>query len=218
MRYAIVSDVHNRSQKLQAVLADAQARQVDQILSLGDIGGPACLTMLRDAGAEAVFGNYEVSGWRRLPAGHRAWVRGWPPLWQGEDLIAVHAAPWWPEGLHTVTEFGAWLERTGSSWRTLFPYLDAGTDALWQAFAELEVVDKAILFHGHTHHQAVWRWLPSSRLKQVHAARFKIVSGSRYAVGVGSVGLPEDGSWAAYVVYDADARQIDLIRLASPRP
>jgi predicted phosphodiesterase len=218
MRYAIVSDVHSQSQNLQAVLSDARARQVDQILSLGDVGGPACLTLLRQAGAIGVFGNYEVSGWRRLPAEHRDWVREWLPSWVGPDFVGVHAAPWWPEGLRTVADFGAWLERTGSSWRSLFPYLDEDSSHLWQALAELELAGKSILFHGHTHRQAVWEWSSSGHLRPIRATRIRIEDGTHYAVGVGSVGFPEDGSWAAYVVYDAGAHQIDLVRLTSPGP
>ena len=54
MRYAILSDVHGRRHKLEAVLADARARNAEQILSLGDVGGEECLTLLREACAEVV--------------------------------------------------------------------------------------------------------------------------------------------------------------------
>ena len=64
MRYAIVSDIHDRRRKLEAVLADAQARKADKVISLGDVGGDECLALLRRAGALSVFGNYEVSGLR----------------------------------------------------------------------------------------------------------------------------------------------------------
>ena len=68
MRYALISDVHGRRQRLRAVLADAESRGADRIISLGDVGGDDCLADLRRAGALAVFGNYEVSGWPRLAA------------------------------------------------------------------------------------------------------------------------------------------------------
>ena len=207
MRYAILSDIHGHREKLEAALADARARGADRIISLGDVGGDECLSLLREAGASAVFGNYEVSGWqarsgaRRLAAHHRAWIYDWPPLWTEDGFLAVHAAPWWPQGLHTVEEFGAWLRETGQSWRTLFPYLDT-EERVWQALAELEAAGKAILFHGHTHQQSIWHWKPGERLRQAPVGELDVVAGYRYVVGVGSVGLPEDGGWAAYGLFD----------------
>jgi predicted phosphodiesterase len=213
--YAILSDVHGRRAKLAAVLADAGARGAERIVSLGDVGGEKCLSLLRQAGALTVFGNYEVSGWRRLQHEHRAWVRHWPPLLAEDGFMAVHAAPWWPAGLKTVEDFCRWLKATGSSWRALFPYLSDSEDYLWQALAELERADKAILFHGHTHQPAIWRWGPQGHLRQVHAVKVQVEAGHRYVVGVGSVGLPEDGSWAAYTLFDSQSGKIECLRFDS---
>lgn len=216
MRYAILSDVHGRREKLEAVLGDAQERGAEQIISLGDVGGNDCLTLLRRAEAVAVFGNYEVSGWRRLEPEQQAWVREWRPLLAEDGFLAAHAVPYWPEGLQNVIDFGRWLEQTGRSWRTLFPYLSEDQGAMWQALAELEEAGKGILFHGHTHLQSVWRWEPAGSLRQERATAIQIEAGHRYVVGVGSVGLPEDGGWAAYVLYDAGARRVERIRLDRP--
>jgi predicted phosphodiesterase len=213
MRYAILSDVHGRREKLAEVLKDARARGATQIISLGDVGGDECLGLLRQAGAQAVFGNYEVSGWQRLEPQHRAWVKSWAPLLAEDSFLAVHAAPWWPEELQTVEDFGAWLDRAGRSWRDLFPYLTEDDDYLWQALAELEVAERTILFHGHTHQQAVWQWGSTGRLRGLRGKSVQVKAGYRYVVGVGSVGLPEDGGRAAYAIYDTDAGRIELIRL-----
>jgi predicted phosphodiesterase len=217
MRYAILSDVHGRRKKLAAVLQDAQARGVEQVVSLGDVGGDDCLALLRQAGAWVVFGNYEVSGWRRLVHDHQAWVQEWAPLLAADSFLAVHAAPWWPEGLRTVEDFWRWLKLTGRSWRALFPYLTEGDGHLWQALAELELAGKALLFHGHTHRQAVWCWEPKGHVRQVLETVIHLEADHRYVIGVGSVGLPEDGGWAAYALYDAQAGRVDLCRVASPR-
>jgi len=214
MRYAILSDIHGRSEKLTVVLGEARARGAEQILSLGDAGGDDCLSLLSQAKTLAAFGNYEVSGWRRLKPEHQAWVRSWSPLVVVDDFLAVHAAPWWPAGLRTVEDFGQWLRRTHQPWTALFPYLSADDDTLWQALVALERAGKAILFHGHTHRQAVWSWDPAGCLRPVHASTLAIEPGCRYVVGVGSVGMPEDGAWAAYALYDASVRQLELIRLS----
>jgi len=213
MRYAILSDVHGYHEKLAAVLDDAHSRGATQIISLGDVGGDRCLALLRRAGARAVFGNYEVSGWRRLKPEHRAWVHGWPPILAGDRFLGVHAVPWWPAGLGTVADFGAWLDVSGRSWRDLFPYLTEDEDYLWQALAELERAEKAILFHGHTHQQIVWQWGPAGRLRRLRGTEVQVKADHRYVVGVGSVGLPDDGGRVAYTIYDGAAGQIELVRL-----
>lgn len=216
MRYAILSDVHDRPEKLEVVLGDARERGAEQIVSLGDVGGDDCLSLLRHAGALAVFGNYEVSGWRRLQLRHRAWVQEWAPLLAKDGFLAVHAAPYWPKGLEDVADFGRWLEQTGKSWRALFPYLSEDQEAMWQTLAALEETGEPILFHGHTHLQSVWCWEPAGRLRQERASTFQLKAGHRYIVGVGSVGLPEDGGWAAYALYDAKTKQVERIRLKGP--
>lgn len=213
MRYAILSDVHGRWQKLDAVLTDAQRRGADRIVSLGDVGGDDCVALLAQVGALAVFGNYEVSGWRRLAPEFQKWVRNWPPLLSEDGFLAVHAAPWWPQGLRTVEHFGQWLKQTGQSWRALFPYLTEDQDYLWQALAELENAGSQVLFHGHTHQPAIWRWSPAGRMQQRHATTVEVRPEYHYVVGVGSVGLPEGGGWATYTLYDSGTHRIVQIRL-----
>jgi predicted phosphodiesterase len=218
MHYAILSDIHGRRKKLEAVLADAEVRGVDRFVSLGDVGADDCLALLQDIGALAVFGNYEVSGWRRLAPRHRAWVRGWPALLAEDGFLAVHAVPWWPDGLQTVKDFDDWLKGADRPWRSLFPYLTEDENALWQVLAQLENSGKAILFHGHTHQPAIWTWGTDSCLRKVRAATVTVKPGHHYSVGVGSVGIPEDGSWATYALYDTAAREIRLIRFKAPGP
>jgi len=213
MRYAILSDVHGRHEKLAAVLDDARLRGANQIISLGDVGGDSCLTLLCEVGALAVFGNYEVSGWRRLKPEHQAWVKTWVPLLAEDEFLAVHAVPWWPEGLFTVEDFEAWRDLPGRSWRDLFPYLTEDGDYLWQALAVLEEAERAILFHGHTHQHAVCQWGPAGRLRRLRAEEVWVKPGHRYVVGVGSVGLPQDVAWASYAIYDSTAERIELVRL-----
>jgi predicted phosphodiesterase len=216
MRYALLSDVHGRYGRLRAVLADADRRGADRCVSLGDVGGADCLSLLRAAEAGVVFGNYEVSGWKKLPERDREWVRGWPALLAGDGFLAVHAAPCWPDGLATVEDFGTYLEEQGCSWRALFPYLLEESECLWNSLAQLQSAGKAVLFHGHTHRQTVWRYSASGYLRALPASAIRLDPGNSYVVGVGSVGLPEDGGWAAYTIYDTTTGRIEPVRLHRP--
>lgn len=216
MLYAFLSDIHGRLEKLEAALADARERGAEQIVCLGDVGGDECLARLRDASAVAVFGNYEVSGWQRLSPENRAWVQAWPPLLAGDSFLAVHAAPWWPEGLRSIADFTTWQQRSGSSWRALFPYLNEDPDYVWQALAELEKANATLLFHGHTHRQMVQRCGPEGRLRQVKTAALTTAPDHRYVIGVGSVGLPDESGWSRYALYDEAAGRVELIRMERP--
>jgi predicted phosphodiesterase len=88
---ALISDIHGNGVALDAVLADVAAREVDEIVCLGDVaaGGPQprrVIRRLRELGCRAVRGN--ADGWLLdgLPAGRSeatrrlretvAWARG----------------------------------------------------------------------------------------------------------------------------------------------
>ncbi len=213
MRYAILSDVHGKTAKLRAVLADAEAQRVDSIVNLGDVGSDECFDLLRAAGAVSVFGNYDVSTWPRLSEANRRYVLGLAPMLSGPTFLAVHAVPFWPDGLANVADFAAYMQRTGRKWRALFPYLRGEGDHLWRAVAKLEAAGRDVLFHGHTHRQAVWRVGADGRLARVRRPVFTLSDGARYVVGVGSAGQPEDGPPPRYVVYDEGARRIEMRRV-----
>jgi predicted phosphodiesterase len=210
MRYAILSDIHGNQLALERVLADANLQRAEAILCLGDVGSDACLDRLRQAGAELTFGNWEVSQWGYLSQDNQAWVRGLSPMLAGEGFLAVHAAPWWPEGLSTVKDFMDYILQQGVKWRTLFPYLDRDEDARWQAVAELEQADRRILFHGHTHVQMAHRAGPSGCMVRLRQREFALDRRARYVVGVGSVGRPEDDPAPKYALYDDGTASVRL--------
>ena len=210
MRYAILSDIHGNRLALERALADANLERAEAILCLGDVGSDACLDRLRQAGAELTFGNWEVSQWGYLSQDNRAWVRGLSPMLTGEGFLAVHAAPWWPEGLSSVEDFLDHILQRGVKWRVLFPYLDRDEDARWQAVAELEQADRRILFHGHTHVQMAHRVGSRGRMVKLRQREFTLDRQARYVVGVGSVGRPEDDPAPKYALYDDGTASVRL--------
>lgn len=209
MLWALLSDVHGRSDRLMRVLADAQRHGAGAFLALGDIASTHALDLLDEAEAECVFGNWEASGLRGLPPPYRRWVHRWPAQVQRNSFIAAHASPVWPPGLE-IAQVVDYLRAHRLHWTALFPSLQRSEEARRQALAELEAANLAVFFHGHTHVQEAWRWIPGGVPEHVAAdcGEFQIASGERWLVGVGSVGDPHDGPGACYVLYDATARRV----------
>ena len=89
MRIAVLSDIHGFSIALQRVLDDLAARDVDRTLVAGDLceGGPdpaGVLQLVREAGAECVYGNND----RDLVAGERSRSIDWTREQIGPDGVA----------------------------------------------------------------------------------------------------------------------------------
>ncbi len=210
MRYAILSDIHGKLRPLEAALADARQLGAEIIISLGDVGSDACFDVLRSVEAVGVFGNWEVSRWRDLSTANQQFVLSMTPMVAGDDFLAAHAAPWWPEGLSSVVDFMEYMLTSGVKWRTLFPYMDENEDARWQALAELENRDKQVLFHGHTHRREVWRIGPTGRMIRLSKRGIVLDARARYLVGVGSLSRPEGSAPPGYALFDDVARTIEL--------
>lgn len=212
--WAILSDVHGRGDRLKRVLDDAHVQGAARFLALGDIASTYALDLLDAVEAECVFGNWEASGLRGLPAPYRNWVARWPALARRDSFCAAHASPVWPVGLE-IAGVVDYLRARSQHWSVLFPSLQRFEDARWAAFAELEAADVAIFFHGHTHTQEAWRWTSGGAPLYVDGSRpqFTIEPDERWLIGVGSVGDPHDGSGACYALFDDVARQVHWRRV-----
>jgi len=212
MRYAIFSDVHNNTEALNLVLRDAAAKNVGAYLCLGDTGGDPCVNRVRDARAAAVFGNWEVSGWRHLSPANQRWTLSLPPVRKYTNFWISHAAPGWPEKVTSLESFNRYRHRIGLP--TVFPYYLAEGDDLWRAFSELLAAEVPILFHGHTHRQQVWCFTAENEAKKRAATNFALIPGETYITGVGSVGQPKDIPKPAYVIFDSQIMSVEFIRPA----
>ena len=211
MRYAIISDIHNHTAALQAALHHARQQRVDGYFCLGDVGIDECVNLVRAAGAPAVFGNWEVSGWRHLSPENQRWVLALPPIRRQEQFWLTHAALSWPDKLATLADLNA--NRYSVPMSDLFPYLHHESEALWHTIAVLTEAKIPLLFHGHTHRQLAWRFTADSQLQKIHQRTITLQPGETWLVGVGSVGQPLDGPGPAYVIYDDEAGQVEMIRV-----
>lgn len=213
MRTAIFADLHDNYTGLTTVLDDAAAQKVDRTIFLGDAGHTArILAALQVRKFSCVFGNWEVSGLRRWNENLATWVSTWPAVIRAGCAVYCHATPDMPAALATAGATAAWM-KPGMSWSSIFPRLHQNTDAVWNALAWMESEDVTVAFHGHTHVQMVWVWeLASNQLRAfTNLTQVRLAPGTRTIIGVGSAGVPEDGPWPRYAIYD-DATATVLLR------
>ncbi|HAJ36101.1 MAG TPA: hypothetical protein DCL15_10445 [Chloroflexi bacterium] len=204
MRTAIFADLHDNYTALTAVLDDAATHKVDRMIFLGDAGhSPRLLAALRVRKIPCVFGNWEVSGLRRWHADLATWVGAWPAVMLERSAVYCHATPDMPAALATTSATAAWM-KPGASWSAIFPRLHQNMDALWNALAWMETAGVTVAFHGHTHVQMVWTWeLATNQLRSfTNLSQVRLAPGTRTIIGVGSAGVPEDGPWPRYAIYD----------------
>lgn len=210
MRFAIFSDLHDNGPALTRVLRDAERQQADAWICLGDVGhNPTLYRELQGRCSRCTFGNWEVSGLRRLPADVATWVRDWPARLPLGQVVCCHATPDMPEEA-TTTAAAARYMAGGVGWSQLFPRLHRDEEARWRAFAALEEGGWCAAFHGHTHIQLAWIWERNGR------QRLRSIAGpaeltldaqgpTRYLIGVGSAGRPQDGPQLRYALYDDES-------------
>jgi predicted phosphodiesterase len=211
-RYAVLGDVHANLEALTAVLQDAREQNCNRYACVGDLVGynansKECLEIIRDSGMPCVKGNHDeyasedrvLDGFNPRAAAAIIWTR---------QQLSDSDKQWLRdlEFTRTVANFSivhATLDGP-ERWGYVFDK--------WAAAASLTYQKTAVCFFGHTHVPVAF-----IRDSMVHGgtySQFRAGPGRKYFVNVGSVGEPRDGSvGASYVVYDLQARTIELRRI-----
>lgn len=210
---AVFADVHNKTQTLARALAVLERRGVTAYWQLGDLGAEP-LALLEGLPVSHVFGNWEVSGLPHLPADRRAWVANWPAHLTGPFWIASHATPVYPPGCTTTAATWRYMHEHHPRWLQVFPSLLHDERAIAAALAALAEGDRLVAFHGHTHVQAVQQLGPDGRLRRLDGPVIALTPGTRTLVGVGSIGVPRDGPHPRCVLFDPEARTVELLTLS----
>jgi diadenosine tetraphosphatase ApaH/serine/threonine PP2A family protein phosphatase len=205
MRLAVLSDIHANLEALQAVLTEADAREADAVVCLGDVVGYGpdpgpCVDLVRERCEATVMGNHDAAvalgeGAETLPrdgqaaaALHRrlltadqtAWVAGLPYAATAHGVTLVHASPERP---------AEWLR----------------LDSFSAVQAQFAAFETAVCFVGHSHKPAVVS-------DTVGVTRVR--PGHRYLINVGSVGQPRDHDpRAAFGLFDTEAVSYELVRV-----
>lgn len=212
MRYGIIADIHGNLEALQVVLADIKQQGCTHVVCLGDVVGyganpKECLDIIRGMNIPVVKGNHdeyigstedpegfndaaaEAVTWSRnqLTEDDRRWLRELKYRRLVANFSIVHATLDVPE-----------------RWGYVFEKLEAAASFTYQ--------NTQVCFFGHTHVPVAF--IRDTGVRGGTYTKFKVESGKKYFVNVGSVGQPRDGDpRSAYVVYDFPQQTIELRRL-----
>jgi hypothetical protein len=153
----------------------------------------------------------------RLPAPWAEWVATWPAKIETGAICFTHATPDMPPTVTNTAEAVTYMAQ-GTGWNTLFPRLHNDQDARWNALAALETTNQRAAFHGHTHIQQTWMYTENRWRSFDGPAEFALETGSaeqptRYLIGVGSAGAPQDGQALRYALFDEETATVQLFAL-----
>jgi predicted phosphodiesterase len=211
-RYAVLGDIHGNWEALTTVLADAKEQGVTRYVSVGDIVGynadpSACLDRVRELDCAVVRGNHDhycsheesLHDFHPLAAKVISWTR---------DQLSGEQIDYLRHLKMQVTMDGFTLVHSTldmpDRWGYVFDTLEAEAHFNYQ--------HTSVCFYGHTHVPVVFDKL--GRVTRSECSTIKVEIGHKYFINVGSVGQPRDGDpRCAYVIYDTDAKTVELRRL-----
>jgi diadenosine tetraphosphatase ApaH/serine/threonine PP2A family protein phosphatase len=229
MRVAVLSDIHGNLHALEAVLAEADAANVDEIWCLGDVVGYGarpneCCELVRARASVCLAGNHDLvvvgalpldefshdaadaAGWAhdRLTEENRAYLAALPSMVERDGVLLVHGSPRDP----------------------VWEYVLSNDVAL----AALAATEAPLVLVGHSH-VALELCLADGRLAgglATAGAEVDLAAG-RWLLNPGSVGQPRDGdpraAWLllevgravfARVEYDVAATQAEIREAGLP--
>lgn len=184
MRIAILGDIHGNLPALEAVVADLEKQEVDQVWCSGDIGWGApwaseCIAIVREAGWTTVKGNTDV------------WITGDPQTIVEESQR---------QELYDLAEAHA-ISREDAEWLINLPIGHSGAGSILLVHAtpespfnapeptapsaEFLVYEggAALVVYGH-----------------IHEAFIRRMSAGTLVANAGAVGLPKDGPMPSYLI------------------
>ena len=225
MRTALISDIHGNLEALTVVLADIDARGVDQIICLGDtLGyGPdpvACVDLVSERCAWSLMGNhdfgalYEPTNFNSAAELAAYWTRDQLDLEEDEEAAARR---WNILGsLRVRTTLNDFLCVHGSPRRPINEYIFPD-DAINSPVKMKQIFDQVPKYClvGHTHVPGVFTDEPEFYgPHDMDNATWKLTGEERCIINPGSVGQPRDlDPRASYAILNEEARTVEFFRL-----
>lgn len=219
MRYLVLSDVHGNRHALEAVLGATPASSYDRVIVLGDLVGygadpNAAIDLVRALEPVAIIrGNHDkvacgldsAEGFNTVARLAAVWTTHALTPGNCEYLRALPAGP-----LHVTDE----LEICHGAPYDEDAYVFDSVDAM----DALDAAARPVCLFGHTHLPVVFARSPGELAVIVpdsDQTTIELRSGMRYLINPGSVGQPRDGdARAAFAIYDEEARQVIMWRVA----
>ncbi|GEM49927.1 metallophosphoesterase family protein [Deinococcus cellulosilyticus] len=227
MRTLIFSDIHANLEAFEAVLKDAEKRQYDRMVFLGDAigygGSPVeVLQHLRQLGVPCIQGNHE-SNLIRLTRNQQLLINAPAQLalkWQLDqlseaDLLMINT---WGKTLRLDTQNSRFTDLLCVHGSPSNP--DKYLDSTSHAREEFTLWDGRVCFYGHTHVPMIYstlegpvgEWVKSAPMKG--NARAVMPPKARWMLNPGSVGQPRDGDpRASYGVFDDANAVFEVFRV-----
>jgi predicted phosphodiesterase len=217
MRVAVISDIHGNLHALEAVLAEIEREDVEEIWCLGDVVGYGarpneCCDLVRERATIALCGNHDLavlgtldvadfSGdagaaarWTATVIGdeQRTWLATLEPLAQRNEIELYHASVRDPVWEYVLSEH--------------------------VALQSLLATEASVVLVGHSHVALALAW-DGSELDGGAApdGTEAGLAGRRWLLNPGSVGQPRDGDpRAAWLLIDDAARRAAFRRVSYP--
>jgi diadenosine tetraphosphatase ApaH/serine/threonine PP2A family protein phosphatase len=217
MRVAVVSDIHGNLHALEAVLADVDAAQPDELWCLGDVVGYGprpneCVALVRDRAALALVGNHDLAAVGKLGIAEFGPLAATSARWTAEALT--------PESVEWLRSLDPTAARDGVA---LFH--GSPRDPVWEYVLSEEVAllslletTAPVLLVGHSHLALAISWDEEALGGGLAPAGTQVeLAGRRWLLNPGSVGQPRDGdARAAWLLLDDAAGRATFRRVAYP--
>jgi predicted phosphodiesterase len=205
VRLAIISDIHSNLEALDRTFQTIDEANVDAIYCLGDIVGynadpAACVDLVRERCDAVVLDNHDAA------VAQKTDVNFLPP--DGQEAARHNR-----EQLSAAQrDYLADLPLTHTTGNCTFVHATPDAPMSWKrltaypaAQAQFDHFDTDICFIGHTHSPAV---MADS------LGIFRVRSGHRYLINVGSVGQPRDGNpKLSFGLFDTETFDYENVRL-----
>lgn len=199
MKTAIIADIHGNLPGLQLILRDIVAREIEEIICLGDLieGGKQnneVVALIRSLPARTIRGNHDAIHDSRLTDEHNRWLAQLPEMLHCDDLLFTHISP-----------------------RRKMNAITSSVEA-WNVFEEVAF---RLCFIGHLHYPALYgqacEHACDAQTYPVDKGVVMLNPADRYIISFGAIGYPRSGGpYLRYGIYDADMHAVEFVKLEGP--
>jgi len=212
LRYGVFADVHSNLEAWDVVARALSEEKIDKYVCVGDIVGYGadpgeCIDRVRSLDPIVVGGNHDWAAVGKTDTSYFNPYAREAVLWTQEKLEQEKKD--YLSSLELLKEIEDFTVVHGTLDEPQeFKYIQD----LYSARSSFELLEKSILFVGHSHVPFILA--KDEEIEYISSREAKLSSGKKYLVNVGSVGQPRDGNpRACYVIYDTEARMIEIKRL-----